>query len=206
MVQSCCPGGGTRIWRLMARYFKWFVTMLLIPSIGPTKRLISRKKNFEFQNFSSPKWAKTWFLGTLTFGVQKACAPRFTTQIFCWGEPERPKDQHIQELEHLFSVSSNKFIFCIFLQIQDLGTGTYLYWCLHVSQKGVLIHLPDKNTQRAGSYPFCKFKTIWYSLQMHKLNRLKFHKYVFDIGFSIFKCFTQPALSRNLQVASFVYL
>ena len=54
-------------------------------------------------------------------GVPKAMCPPFPDQNFLSSEAKGPKDQHIQDLEHPFSVSSNKSISRVFLLIQGLG-------------------------------------------------------------------------------------
>ena len=65
-------------------------------------------------------------------GVPKGKCPPFPDQNFLLSDAKGPKDQHIQDLEHPFSVSSNKSIFRVFLLIQGLGT---YYGCL----KGELV-------------------------------------------------------------------
>ena len=47
--------------------------------------------------------------------------PLLPDQNFLSSEAKWPKDQHIQDLEHHFSVSVNKSILRVFLLVQDLG-------------------------------------------------------------------------------------
>ena len=95
--------------------------MLLIPSIGPTKRLIWRKKNFEFQFFFHPKMGKNMVFRYPYIGVPNGMCPLLPDQNLLSSEVKWPKEQHIQDLEHHFSVLSNKSIFRVFLLIQGLG-------------------------------------------------------------------------------------
>ena len=95
--------------------------MLLIPSIGPTKRLIWRKKNFWISIFFRPKMGKNLVFGYPYIGVPNGMCPSLPDQNFLSSEAKWPKEQHIQDLEHHFSVLSNKSIFRVFLLIQGLG-------------------------------------------------------------------------------------
>ena len=95
--------------------------MLLIPSIGRTKMLIWRKKNFWISIFFHPKMGKNMVFGYPYIGVPNGMCPSLPDQNFLSSEAKWPKEQHIQDLEHPFSVSSNKSISRVFFLIQGLG-------------------------------------------------------------------------------------
>ena len=134
--------------------------MLLIPSIGPTKKLIWRKKKFLNLDFFPPQNGKNMVFGYPYIGVPNSMCPSLPDQNFLSSEAKWPKEQHIQDLEHPFSVSANKSISCVFLLIQGLGNmgalKVNLFWVCNLllqnwaSSGWIKVHLGLQRTTIGG--------------------------------------------------------
>ena len=109
------------------------------------------KKNFEFRNFSPPKWAKTWFSGTLMSGSQKGSAPRFLTKIFCRVKPKDPRINIFKIWNTVFPYRQiNPFhVFSFWSRIWVL-CRTKIWTCF-----GCVAYFYDTR------YPLDEYKVIW---------------------------------------------
>ena len=108
--------------------------MLLMASIGPKKRQIWRKKNFEFRIFLPPKWAKTSFWGPCCRGAKQGVPPLPPPKFF-WSVHQNSSRNNISKIWEVIFPQ-----FCV----NPFSLFSSFYTCVYCPLVAVFVVLKNK--------------------------------------------------------------